>query len=104
MSLFRVQQGASSVTELFISFDCALASPDPSNTTSTGGVELFYQTQILCVPMCGACVYARVRVCACVCVRVYVCWLCLCVWDEQKGPHVSHRCVCVLLAPRPHRR
>ena len=48
MSLFRAQQGASSVTELFISFDCALGSPDDGQSGEEG-TELFYKTQILCV-------------------------------------------------------
>ena len=71
VSLFRAQQGASSVTELFISFDCALASPDgdPSSTgqaASSGGIELFYQTQILYVssPVVCGCVGVWVRGCA----------------------------------------
>ena len=73
VSLFRAQQGASSVTELFISFDCALASPDgdPSSTgqaASSGGIELFYQTQILYVssPVVCGCVGVWVAPVTCV--------------------------------------
>lgn len=43
-TLFRAQQGAGSVTELFISFDCALETPAAGDL---GNTDLFYKTQIL---------------------------------------------------------